>query len=321
MLWLFACCALVFLMVTVGAITRLTESGLSIAEWKPLAGALPPLSHAEWERVFDLYKQTPEFQKKNAWMELADFQRIFFWEWLHRFLGRVIGIAYGLPLLWFWARKKIPQGYGLKLLVPFALGGAQGFMGWYMVQSGLVDRPAVSHFRLAAHLLLALVIYANMLWLALSLSKIKRAPSQALFLHGCAALVFLTAAVTWGAFTAGLDGGLIYNDSFPMMGAHWIPPEAYESMISSPAGAQFAHRWLAVAALFMVLGLWLHGVLRKEAPPALHLLAAAILCQAGLGIATLFSGVNLHAAAMHQAGAVMALSLLVIALFQFRPRS
>lgn len=317
--WLFACCGLVFAMVVIGAITRLTESGLSIAEWKPLIGALPPLSDAEWNRVFDLYKQTPEFQSKNFWMELHEFKRIFFWEWTHRFLGRLIGLAYALPLLYFWVRKKIPQGYKAKLLVPFILGGLQGVMGWYMVQSGLVDIPAVSHYRLAAHLGLAFLILCVMFWMGLTLIGAKRKPTKPLFIHGYAAFIFLATTICWGAFTAGLDGGLIYNETFPKMGGVWIPQEARQSIVETAAGVQFAHRWLAIATLFVILSFWLHGVLKHEAFPVLHALACIIMLQAGLGIATLLSSVNLPLAVLHQAGALTALMLLVAALHRLNP--
>ncbi|MGB4107874.1 MAG: COX15/CtaA family protein [Alphaproteobacteria bacterium] len=317
--WLFACCALVFAMVIVGAVTRLTESGLSIAEWKPLLGTIPPLNDAEWARVFELYQQTPEFQKKNFWMEMDEFKRIFFWEWLHRFLGRIIGIVYALPLVYFWLREKIPEGCKLKLLVPFILGGLQGAMGWYMVQSGLVDIPAVSHYRLAAHLSLAFLILCVMFWLALSLKGATRAPNKPLFMHGCVALAFLIVTITWGAFTAGLDGGLIYNETFPKMGGEWIPPEAQQSILASPAGVQFLHRWLAILTLPLVLSFWAHGAVKRGGFPVLQALGFMILLQAGLGIATLLSGVNLMLAVLHQAGALTVLILTVVALHRLAP--
>ncbi len=318
-LWLFSCCALVFLMISVGAVTRLTGSGLSIAEWKPLMGAIPPLSESEWARVFDLYKQSPEFQKKNFWMELGDFKAIFFWEWMHRFLGRLIGIAFGLPLLLFWARRKIPPGYKSKLLGVFVLGGLQGAMGWYMVKSGLVSRPEVSHYRLAAHLFLALMIYAAMLWMGLSLKE-KRAGDQRLFVHGLIVLALLLLTICWGAFTAGLDAGLIYNGSFPKMGVGFAPPDfwalvpAWRNFVENPAAVQFIHRWLAVGSVAMIAGFWGHACLRKQTFPALHALALAGFIQAGLGIATLLSGVWLPLAVLHQAGAVLTLTLLLMCL-------
>lgn len=317
-LWLLSCCALVFIMVIVGAITRLTESGLSIAEWKPLIGALPPLSDTEWHRVFDLYKQTPEFKQKNFWMDLPAFKNIFFWEWAHRFLGRMIGLAYGLPLVYFWLRGKIPQGHKLKLLVPFFLGGAQGALGWYMVSSGLVDIPAVSHYRLAAHLSLAFLIIAVMLWLALSIGGTARAPDKKLFLHTLTVLAAVIVAILWGAFTAGLDGGLIYNDSFPKMGSAWIPPEAYQSLLNNPAGVQFMHRWLAIFAALAGLSLWACATLKGKTFFALHALGFMMIVQPALGLATLLSGVNLTLAVLHQAGALTVLMLLTAILHRLK---
>ena len=323
--WLFCCCGLVFLMVVVGAITRLTESGLSIVEWRPLIGAIPPLSDTEWQRVFDLYQQSPEFEKKNFWMEIDDFKRIFFWEWLHRLLGRLIGIAYALPLLWFWMRGKIPKGYKLKLLGIFVLGGLQGAMGWYMVKSGLVDQPNVSHYRLAMHLLLAFLIAGCMLWLALSIrEKEKPAGNKFLFMHSRLVLYALLMAITWGAFTAGLDAGLVYNDSFPKMGGKWIPSEIWllkpmsRNFLINEVGVQFAHRWLAIFTVLMVLGLWFHAHKKKFLFPALNALGIAVILQAGLGIATLFSLVWLPIAVLHQGMALIVFILLIASMHRLR---
>ncbi len=171
--WLLAVAALVFLMVVVGGITRLTESGLSITEWRPVSGAIPPLTQQEWAQAFELYRQTPEYREVNgpAGMDLAAFKRIFFWEWLHRLLGRLVGLAFALPLLWFAYLRAIPRGYGWKLVGLLVLGGMQGALGWYMVMSGLVDRTDVSHFRLSAHLLLAFAILGALVWTALDLRR------------------------------------------------------------------------------------------------------------------------------------------------------
>src|SRR6187455_3439046 len=167
--WLLACCALVFAMVVVGGVTRLTHSGLSIVEWQPIVGTLPPLDESQWQRAFDQYRQTPEYKLVNAGMALDEFKRIFWWEYAHRLLGRLIGVAFLIPFLYFLARRRIPDGYGWKMAGTFALGGAQGALGWFMVKSGLVDDPRVSPFRLTAHLVLAFVIFAAMLWVAMSL--------------------------------------------------------------------------------------------------------------------------------------------------------
>jgi len=318
--WLFGVCGLVFMMVVVGGLTRLTNSGLSMVEWRPLMGALPPMSDIEWERVYALYKNSPEFEKKHFWMEIGDFKQIFFWEWSHRLLGRLVGVVYALPLIFFWIKNMIPKGYTLKLLVPFILGGLQGLMGWYMVMSGLVDHPEVSHFRLAAHLLLAFLIIAVLLWLGLSIRSVKRHSDPVLFRHGVVAFILLCCTILWGAFTAGLDAGLIYNDTFPKMGNHWLPDiltrEGFSLSLFSGnhETVQFLHRWLAIGSALALLSLWFHGVLRKNAFPALHLLAVMVFVQFSLGLATLYSGVDLHLAAMHQSGGLIPFVLTIICL-------
>lgn len=324
-IWLFACCAAVFAMIIVGAITRLSGSGLSITEWKPILGAIPPMDEESWNAAFGLYKQSPQFVKENFWMELADFKKIYFWEWFHRLLGRLIGILYALPLVFFWLKGKIPSGKKLILLSIFLLGSAQGAMGWYMVQSGLIDIPAVSHYRLAAHLGLALLIYVLMLWQGLDFWGARKNPSAPLFRHGIAALLFVVLAMLWGAFTAGLDAGLIYNDSFPLMGGQIMPSEMWQldpawiNIFENRPAVQFVHRWLAVLSVLMILGFWFHAYQIKKTAPAIHALAIMALIQAALGIWTLLSGINLHLAATHQAGAVITLSLLLISLRAARP--
>lgn len=320
--WLFFCCAAVFCMVIVGAITRLTGSGLSMVEWKPLMGAVPPLNHEEWLRVFELYKQSPEFQKKNFWMELSDFQYIFFWEWFHRLFGRLIGVIYVVPFLFFLAKGWVPQGFRLRLIGVFFLGGAQGFMGWYMVKSGLVDNPAVSHYRLAAHLSLALVIYVLMFWYALTFLKkaqdVLGRPDLSLFRFGCFGAFVVCLTVFWGAFTAGLDAGLVYNDSFPKMGGRWIPEEVWFhqpvwlNFFENHAGVQFVHRWLAMLSVAVIFGFVGYAMYKGRTEWPFAALGCFVLFQLGLGIATLLSGVTLSVAVMHQGGAVVLLSLMVI---------
>ncbi|MBI4030344.1 MAG: COX15/CtaA family protein [Proteobacteria bacterium] len=302
-LWLYACCFMVFAMAVIGAVTRLTESGLSITEWKPVTGALPPLTHEAWQHQFDLYRQSPEFTQKHFWMELEDFQKIFFWEWLHRLWGRAIGIVYALPLLWFWIRKRIPKRYGAKLSGILALGGLQGIIGWWMVESGLIDRPSVSHFRLAAHLALALIIFSAMWWVALDLKR----PSPFTFYErrgGLACLFLLALTIIWGAFTAGLDAGMVYN-TFPLMNGSLTPPEAFDTggLVSQIPWVQFAHRWLAMAAGVSILTLaWR----TKDGP-----LAAMVFIQITLGISTLLTQVHIPLAAAHQGGAIILLALLL----------
>lgn len=315
--WLLFCCFMVLTMCVVGAITRLTESGLSITQWKPITGALPPLSAEHWQQEFDLYKNSPEFASKHFWMNLEDFKKIYVWEWSHRLLGRMIGIVFALPLLWFAIRRQIPKGYGWKFTGLLALGGAQGFMGWYMVKSGLVDRPSVSHFRLAAHLGLAVVIFSLMWWYALDFMKRATAApvAQGLVKHGWAMLVLLALTMVWGAFTAGLDGGMIYN-TFPKMDAHWVPPEltfnapAWYNALHAPAAVQFVHRVLAVITGLGILALGMRA--RDRA------LTAMVVIQVGLGIATILSQVAIPLAALHQAGALILLALLLRRLHIFK---
>lgn len=306
--WLFFTAFMVFSMAIIGAITRLTESGLSMVEWRPLIGALPPLSDAEWQRVFDLYRETPEYQKKNFGMELDEFKTIFFWEWFHRLWGRMIGIVYALPLFYFWIRKQIPTGYKSKLIIGLILGGSQGVMGWYMVESGLVDRPSVSHFRLAAHLSLAFIIFGYLLWVAFSLRGIKSDhTSFCLKRHGWISLVLLSITVIWGAYVAGLDAGMVYN-TWPMMGTQWIPNEltGMMSIFNEPVSVQFIHRWIAVIAAIMTLTF----AYRVTSFP----LAGMVFLQVGLGIATLISQVAIPLAAMHQGGAFILIGLMIFQL-------
>lgn len=313
-------------MVVVGAITRLTESGLSMTEWRPLIGALPPLSEIEWERVFDLYKQTPEFQKEHFWMGIDDFKNIFFWEWFHRLLGRTIGLVFAVPLAWFWIKGQIPKGYKLKLVGLLILGGMQGYMGWFMVQSGLVDEPSVSHYRLAAHLSLAFIIFALLLKTALSLMGKPKWPqvSKLLEAHLWIAFALYMITVIWGAFTAGQDAGLIYNDTFPKMGDTWLPYEMglytpyFVNFFENHAGIQFAHRWLAIITTFTVVGLWGHARALGSASAPMSALAGMVVIQALLGIATLMSVVALPLAVAHQAGALIMLGLFTLNIYQFK---
>ena len=225
--WLAACAALVAIMVLVGGVTRLTHSGLSIVEWQPLVGTLPPLSEGDWQVVFEKYKQTPEYRLVNFGMSLAEFKGIFWWEYAHRLLGRLIGLAFFVPLAWFWFRGRLDRRLAWKLLGVFALGGLQGAMGWYMVKSGLVDDPRVSQFRLTAHLGLAFLIFGAMLWIALDLFHPRRnaSPNAPSWLAGwVAALVFLQ--VLLGGLVAGIRAGKAYN-TFPLMNGHVVPPETF----------------------------------------------------------------------------------------------
>ena len=323
--WLYACCALVFTMVIVGAITRLTDSGLSMVEWRPLLGFLPPMHHDEWDRVYELYKASPEFQKKHFWMDLHDFKQIFFWEWFHRFLGRCIGLVFALPLLWFAITKKIPSGYGLKFFGLLLLGGCQGLMGWYMVKSGLVDEPYVSHYRLAAHLSLAFLVFSLLLWCALSIRATYGKGIAKLYTHTWAVLGCLIVTIFWGAFVAGLDAGLIYNDSFPKMGGQWVPPDINQysplwiNFFETPSGVQFIHRWLAMLTATATISLVIHAYKSGIRHWSNYALGAMVLVQFALGLTTLMSHVYIPIAVLHQTGALILLGLMMVNLRIYKP--
>ena len=311
--WLLAVASLVFLMVVVGGITRLTESGLSMVRWEPVSGAIPPLSEADWEREFDHYRATPQYQLNNSGMTLEDFKTIFFWEYVHRLLGRLIGLAFALPLLWLWWRRAIPPGYGWKLGGLLALGGLQGAIGWWMVRSGLVDVPEVSHIRLAVHLLTALLILGGLVWVALDL----RHGRSRMPLLGIWALCLLFLQFLFGAYVAGLEAGYAFN-TWPLMGEEFFPSQApwlepwLRNFADNPIVVQFVHRWLAfvVAALIVWLGLRAFaGGWRPEGAA----LIGAVLIQILLGILTILSGVQIDIAVAHQGMAALLLAILVAA--------
>lgn len=310
--WLLFVAALVFAMVMVGGITRLTESGLSITEWKPVSGALPPFSAADWQAAFAKYQATPEYQQINKGMRLADFQFIFFWEWVHRLLGRLIGVAFALPLAWFWVKGAIPKGYKLRLLALLALGGLQGAIGWWMVTSGLTARTDVSHFRLAVHLLTALFILAGLVWTALDL-RCRPAPRARLIGLGAAVALILFVQLLFGAWTAGLNAGLV-TDQWPLMNGRFFPGPTFigesfgHALTYDPAIIHFIHRWwawVAVAAL-VVLARRVKAAGNRQASIAIH---SAFGIQILLGIATVMTGVNIVLAVLHQAvGALLVAS-------------
>ena len=328
--WLLACCALLFAMVVVGGVTRLTHSGLSIVEWQPIVGALPPLDDAAWQETFGKYKQMPEYRLVNPGMNLEGFKSIFWWEYVHRLLGRLIGAAFLLPLLWFALRGKIARGLTWKFAVIFGLGALQGALGWYMVKSGLVDNPRVSQYRLTAHLGIAFLIYAAMLWITLDLlfpresqpSTVSRGLRR--FAFGLAALVFVM--VLSGGLVAGIRAGLAYN-TFPLMNGRFVPPELfaiepwYLNFSSNMATVQFDHRLIAWLLAFLVPWFWLR--VRREAASsrarlAAHLLLAALALQIALGIATLLLAVPVPLAAAHQAGALLVFSAALFAAHSLR---
>ena len=303
-----AVAALVFLMVVVGGITRLTESGLSITEWKPITGAIPPLTHDQWMDAFRLYQQTPEYQEINRGMSLSDFQFIFFWEWVHRLLGRLIGLAFALPLLWFAWRRAIPAGYGPRLVALLALGGLQGAIGWWMVTSGLSERTDVSHYRLAVHLLTALFIIGGLVWTALDLLALARDPAArlaALRPFALFVLLILLAQLMFGAFTAGLDAGYVSN-TWPLMNDRLVPDgiqwlgSLWATVSSDPYLVHFIHRWFAwIAAIALIL--LARRAKRAGRRGASIAINATVGTQVALGIATVVSGLALPLAVLHQA--------------------
>lgn len=306
--WLYAMAALVFAMVIVGGATRLTDSGLSITEWQPLLGAIPPLSEQHWLEAFEKYRQIPEYHLVNKGMSLADFKFIYWWEWAHRFLGRVIGLAFFLPFAYFALTGALSLKTGLRCGALFVLGGLQGALGWYMVASGLVDRVDVSQYRLAAHLTLATVIFGAILWVAFGLGKARHAPRNgnqwmALLLAG---LVLLQVAA--GGFVAGLDAGFGYN-SWPLIDGALIPPGLFtaepwwRNMFENALTVQFNHRMLAYAIAAVAL---LHAWLART--PGSFLLLAAVFLQVALGIWTLLWAVPLWLGLAHQGGALIVLA-------------
>ena len=316
---------MIFLMVLIGGVTRLTESGLSITEWQPVTGVVPPLDTAQWQDEFDRYKAIPQYRAIHPDMTLAGFKTIFFWEYLHRLWGRLIGFAFAVPFAWFLLRGRISRRLAPKLLGLFVLGGLQGALGWYMVESGLSQRIEVSQYRLAAHLLAAIIIYVAMLWVALDLLSpvaAERDPRAARLGRALNAFILiLLVTLGAGAFVAGLRAGYIDN-TFPLMGGAFAPGEYWQlapwwrNWFENSAAVQFDHRLLAETTFLLVAALWLYAM-RLELSPAtrvrLHLLFAAACLQLGLGIATLLLVVPLSLAVAHQAGALLLVTAAVVA--------
>jgi heme a synthase len=317
--WLFCVALLVFAMVVVGGITRLTESGLSITEWKPITGALPPLSEAAWASEFAKYRQIPEYKEiaGPAGMTLSAFKHIYFWEWAHRLLARLVGVAFALPLLWFAVRRAIPKGYGPRLSALLALGGLQGAVGWWMVASGLTLRTDVSHFRLATHLLMALFIFSGIIWTALDLktyAKDKTTPSARLNRFAITVLTILFVQLLYGAWVAGMNAGSVAN-TWPLMNDHLVPEGVDWSkgmlfaFTNDPYLVHFIHRWWAWVTVIALI-LFARRVRRSDGGrPASIAIHSAFGLQILLGIATVMTGVNIVLAVSHQAvGALLVAS-------------
>jgi len=323
--WLLICCAILFSLIVLGGVTRLTGSGLSITDWRPVTGVLPPFSEQAWQQEFDLYRASPEYQVVNRGMSMAEFKVIYGYEYAHRLLARLLGLAFAIPLAWFWFRGKIPPRLRWPLVGLLGLGMLQGYMGWFMVASGLVDIPRVSPYRLAAHLSLALIIYAVMFWLALGLMRPRAERAPAHIRRGLQPLLVVVAVtIVSGAFVAGLKAGFVYN-TFPLMAGQWVPDgllhlePAWRNLFENPATVQFTHRLLGLGTLALVLFLWVRALrlpLSRAQRYAFHGVGAAAILQVTLGIKTLLMFVPVSLGAAHQGGAVVLLSMVLLALYE-----
>ncbi len=309
--WLYAVAFLVFCMVIVGGATRLTDSGLSITEWQPLLGAIPPFTEAHWLEAFEKYRQIPEYQLVNKGMSLEEFKFIYWWEWGHRFLGRFIGLAFFLPFVYFAATGALSFGTALRCGVLFVLGGLQGALGWYMVASGLVDRVDVSQYRLAAHLTLATIIFAALLWTAFGLGQKRRVPGQGHERMALIIVALILVQVAAGGFVAGLDAGMGYN-TWPMMEGRLVPPGLFaaepwwRNLFENAMTVQFNHRILAYVIAVAVAG-YAYVVQTRAA----RLIVLAVIGQIALGVWTLLWQVPLWLGLAHQGGALIVLAAAV----------
>jgi cytochrome c oxidase assembly protein subunit 15 len=321
--WLAVWAASLFLLVLIGGATRLTESGLSITEWKPVSGTLPPLSAAAWNDAFEKYKQIPQYLATDRDMTVADFKGIFLWEYVHRLWARLVGVLFAIPLAWFWWRGAIPPSLRRRLAALLVLMGLQGVMGWYMVMSGLTERVNVSQYRLAAHLALALVIYGTALWTALDLLSPSDKPRVWRWFERRLAVLSVSAFVVMvsGAFVAGLRAGRIYN-TFPKMGASWTPAEywaltpRWRNLFENPAAAQFDHRLLAVSLVLACIATWWQASRHAghtKIGRRLEWVAVAAAVQGSLGMVTLVFAVPVVLGVAHQAGAVLLYTALLAA--------
>jgi cytochrome c oxidase assembly protein subunit 15 len=316
--WLLICCITIFAMVVLGGATRLTGSGLSMVEWEPIMGILPPLSQAEWLETFRLYQQSPEYIHKNFDMDVEGFKNIFWLEYIHRLLGRSIGVIFLIPMIFFIIKRKVSRQLTPKLITMFVLGGLQGLMGWYMVKSGLVNEPHVSHYRLSAHLGLAFVIYAYIFWVAMGLLYPTKSENRAdsttplsQFSTAITALAFIT--VLSGGLVAGLKAGLIFN-TFPLMGGSLIPEGLFGmepvwlNFFENKIAVQFTHRLLAIIAFIAIVALFIkagRSAISARARLGVRLLLGTAILQVSLGISTLLLHVPVALATIHQGGAVL----------------
>jgi len=312
--WLFAGCFLIFSMVILGGITRLTGSGLSITEWDVIMGTIPPMNQNDWNTAFDKYKQSPQYQKVNTGMDVEQFKSIFYWEYFHRLVGRLLGIVFIIPFVYFLFKRMLNALLIRRLIFVFLLGGLQGFLGWYMVESGLINNPHVSHYRLALHLITAFITFGYTLWIALDLIYQGYDKKSKTSDPGFRNLVLLISAlviiqIIYGAFTAGLHGGKVYN-TFPKMGNEWFPSTIialsplWTNFFENFIGVQFVHRYLGT--LLVLLGFGLVYLYRKQSSPELRspvlFFILALVVQFTLGVTTLLFAAPITLAALHQIG-------------------
>lgn len=312
--WLFVCTAMIALMVVIGGATRLTGSGLSITEWNLVMGTVPPLNEGQWGEVFDQYKKSPEYQLVNAGMTMSEFKSIFWWEYVHRLIGRTVGFVFLFPCLYFVVRRRITKKQGMKLLLLFLLGGAQGVLGWYMVKSGLVKHPEVSHFRLTAHLTLAFLLFGATLWQGLQFKTDRFPKAQPgdkgggkLWRISVALMALVMLQVALGAMVAGLKAGYMFN-TFPKMGEHWVPPGMGYHFLMNGVAIQFCHRMTAYLVLIAVVLLWWksrNSVLSARQRNGFDFILLAVLIQFTLGVFTLLFHVPVLLGVLHQFGALV----------------
>lgn len=335
--WLFFCCVMIYMMVVIGGVTRLTHSGLSMVEWKPILGVIPPITNAQWQVAFNKYKAYPEYKVRRG-MSLGEFKRIFYVEYFHRIFGRLIGLVFFVPFLFFWLSKRIPQGFFPHLLGLFVLGGMQGVLGWYMVKSGLIDVPRVSPYRLTAHLSLACFLYGYTLWLALRLvnftfqakeEETQAAPQEAfasLRRWSIALTVVVSIMIMSGGFVAGNRAGFSFN-TFPLMNGQLIPSGLFSmspwfaNFFENNLTVQFDHRMIAYLLCVLVPFIWWKGMQLKPTGGlrlSLHLLLAGLILQVTLGISTLLLMVPIALAAAHQAGALLVLTFSLMVAHQLK---
>ena len=326
--WLLTGCILIFIMVVVGGITRLTHSGLSISNYKLISGTIPPMNDIEWQEAFDLYKQYPEYQKLNTHFDLQDFKDIYFWEWLHRVIGRFIGLVFIIPFIYFLIKKQLTKSTLKKSIILLVLGGFQGFLGWYMVKSGLVDRPDVSHYRLAAHLTTAFITFAYTFWVILDiLYPIKQEFNKKLKRIIQISLAILIIQIIYGAFVAGLDAGFIHN-FWPMMAegkfihetAYIEQEPLYRNFIEGKSGVQFIHRILAYIVAISIFIIWNFTrkmVLSRDQRVGINGLIFVLVLQFTLGVFTLLLAVPVWLGVAHQIGAFFLLTAMTFVLHRF----